>query len=311
MTTSETFASLTERLPRSWLELAVAARRRSRLFQRGTEWLVGLLRYHDGLVRGGLAAGLRFNTGRSNASYLLAEMGEPDVAQALADVLAPGMTFYDIGANFGLFSLAVARIVGPSGAVVSFEPLPENCRLVEHNAGLNNFRNIRCLRTALGAKDEEGRFLVSADPSWGALAAGERRPNDCTGEITVHIRRLDSLVVQEPIPPPDVVKIDIEGGEVAALAGADNLLATRRPILVIELHETAEAVAAVLARRDYTSSLFGSRVPMDGASGNLHAVAIPSEREDCRELLERFRDPRFPRCERCQAVSERLGSRIA
>jgi FkbM family methyltransferase len=294
--------TIVERLPRSWLQLAVSARRKSRFFQRGTDWLADRLRYHDGVIRTGIGAGLRFNTGRSNASYLGGNR-EPDVEQALADVLKPGMTFYDVGANFGLFSLVAARIVGPYGTVVSFEPLPENSRLVEHNASLNNFGNIQCLRTALAADDGEGLFLVSAEPSWGMLAGGRHRPDQCLGEVTVEVRRLDGLIAEGRILPPHVVKRDIEGGEVAALAGAEKLLKAWRPILVIELHETAEAVARLLGRHGYEGSLFGSRVPVERASGNVHAVAIPSERENCGELLERFRAPGFPRCDRCRSIS--------
>jgi len=137
------------------------------------------------------------------------------------------MTFYDIGANFGLFSLVATRIVGPEGAILSFEPLPENYRVLEHNVSLNGFRNVRCLPIALGADDGEGRFLVWADRSlgiWGVLAAGQKQRGQRIREITVEVRRLDSMIGEGEIPPPHVAKMDIDGGEVAALAGAANML---------------------------------------------------------------------------------------
>lgn len=70
-------------------------------------------------------------------------------------------------------------------------------------------------------------------------------------------------------------------------------------MLVIELHDTSAAVMRELNRHGYEACLFGSRVPIEHVSGNVHAAAVPSERANCGELLERFRNPGFPRCERC------------
>jgi FkbM family methyltransferase len=292
---------LVDHLPRSVVRLARHAREKSWLVRSCTDWFADQLRSQDGTIRAGIAAGLRFNTGRSNAKWFEGT-AEPDVGQALADLLRPRMTFYDIGAKFGIFSVLAARIVGPAGAVVSFEPMPENFRLLVYNARLNNFLNIRCLPTALADHDGEGLFLVAADPSQGALATNQCRPDEFVREVRVEVRRLDSLMADRQVPPPDIVKMDIEGGEVAALAGAGKLLTTARPILVVELHETAEAVARVLARQNYKACLFGSRVPVGLLTGNAHIVAVPSELDNCAGLLERFRDPNFPRCDRCRSI---------
>lgn len=293
---------LVECLPRSWLLFAIRARRESPFFERSTNWLADQLRSHDTVIRTGIAAGLLFNTGRSNASYC-AGTKEPDVERALANMLGPGMAFYDIGAHFGFFSLMAARIVGSKGAILSFEPLPENYRLLEHNASANGFRNIRCLPVAVGAADGEGRFFVSTDPSQGMLASDQKQPDQRIAEIIVEVRRLDNMIAKNEIPPPHAVKIDIEGGEVAALAGAANMLSIWRPVLVIELHDTGAAVMRELDRHGYEACLFGSRVPIELARGNLHTVAIPYERQDRTELLERFRDPRFPCCNRCHSFA--------
>jgi FkbM family methyltransferase len=291
------------RIPGSWLAVAAYARSRSIFIRRCTDPLADLLRFRDLTIRTGPAAGLLFNTGGSYLNYLAGGeyAEEADVQVALAALLAPGMVFYDIGANLGIYTIMAARLVGPLGDVVSFEPVPRNLDIVQHNSRANRFSNVTVLPYALGATDGRARFLVSARHDWGMLSNSEQRPNAYTGEITVDVRGLDSLLDRHELKPPEVAKMDIEGGEVAALAGADNLLATHRPILVIELHETAEAVAGVLARHDYKCSLFGSRVPMEQVSGNFHAVAIPSERENCLKLLEHFRDPGFPRCDRCRA----------
>jgi FkbM family methyltransferase len=293
-------ARIVDRLPRSLVRLARDARGKSQLVRSCTDWFADQLRHQDRTIRAGIAAGLRFNTGR-NITWL--ERGaEPDVEQALADILRPHMNFYDIGARFGIFSVLAARIVGPGGAVVSFEPLPANFQLLVYNAGLNNFFNIRCLPIALADYDGEGAFAVASDPSQGMLTANQFRPDECVREVRVQVRRLDSLIADRQVAAPDVVKMDIEGGEVAALAGAANLLGTVRPILLVELHQTAEGVARVLARHNYKVCLIGSRARVELVTGNVHIVAVPSELDNCDELLERFREPDFPRCDRCRSV---------
>lgn len=289
-----------ERLPPSWIEFAVQARREHPVVRYTTDWLADRLRYHDSLIRTGIGAGLQLSTGRSNRIYNTDGYMERDVAQALVDTLQPGTNFYDVGANLGVYSLLAARIVGSNGSVVAFEPLPENSRLLEHNANLNNFTNIRCMGVAVGAEDGEAEFLVSADPSWGMIRdVARHRPADSVGELTVRVGRLDSLMRQHKLPLPHVVKMDIEGGEVAALVGANRMLAKQRPILVIELHATAVPVMRILAHHDYSVSLFGGGAPVERADGNCHAVAIPREHQDCDSLLQRFQSPDFPRCERC------------
>lgn len=292
-----------ESLPTSWIDLAVRARREHPTLRRSTDWLANQLRYHDSLIRTGIGAGLQISTGRSNRIYTADGHMERDVAQALVETLQPATNFYDVGANFGVYSLLAARIVGSSGSVVSFEPLPENCRLVEHNARLNNFTNIRCFGVAVGAEDGEARFAVSSDPCWGMILDTDRHhryPADYVGDITVPVGRLDTLMRQNQLPSPDVIKMDIEGGEVAGLIGAERLLAEQRPIIIIELHSTAVPVVSVLTQHGYKVCLLGSRVPVERADGNCHAVAIHREHEDCDSLQERFQAPDFPRCERCE-----------
>src|SRR5262249_16836405 len=150
----------------------------------------------------------------------------------------------------------------------------------------------------LGAENGDGRFLISGvNSSWGMLATYQPRPQQWRREIAVRVKQLDTLISDCEIPAPDVVKMDIEGGEVAALAGALIMLKTFSPVLVIELHDTATPITKLLTRHGYKTCLFGSHAPVGLARGCAHIVAVNSGREDCEELLERFRDSGFPRCE--------------
>ena len=159
------------------------------------------LRGRDIVVRDGLAKGLIFNSGHSNVGYNFARRPlEPDSERAMQVLLKTGMTFYDVGANSVGFLIG-ARIVGPLGKVVSFEPLDTNVRVMEHNIRANNFYdNMTVLPIALGDTDGPARFLRSSQPSWGMLAGMGKEPGEFVGEINVTLKRLDTTVDEYRLP---------------------------------------------------------------------------------------------------------------
>lgn len=207
------------RLPRSWIKAISHSQWRNPLLKRGFDWCADRLRNRDGIIQKGVGKGLWFNTGSSNAGYLLGT-SEPSVQFAMATLLRPGMTFYDVGANVGFHAMIAARLVGPSGRVVCFEPFPENLSQVKYNAQLNGFSHVNVRPEALGEADCEGAFMISEEPTWGRLDDGQKAPSKFVGRMTVQVRRLDSVVGDPSILPPDVIKMDVEGGETKVLAGA-------------------------------------------------------------------------------------------
>lgn len=84
---------------------------------------------------------------------------EQDFLDALLSTLRPGDTFYDVGANYGLFSIFVGKTVGDRGQVVAFEPDSQTCELLLANERLNQVRSIRLFRKALGEEEKGSRFL--------------------------------------------------------------------------------------------------------------------------------------------------------
>ena len=299
-------SNLIAHLPRPLLDAIARARKNNATFRRWSDCVADRLRGRDVTVLDGLAKGFVFNSGRSNVGYTFVKGAlEPDSEQAILTVLQSGMTFYDVGANFGWLSLIAARLVGPGGKVVSFEPLDTNVRIVEHNIHANNFENMTVLPIALGNIDGPARFLRSSQPSWGMLAALGREPGEFVDDTTVTVKRLDTAVREYRLPAPQVIKIDVEGAEIDVLAGAADTIATTRPLMFIELHETNVAVADILTRYDYKASLPGSSVSIVNAPGNVHVLAIPRERGDCSDLLRIFQDFAFPQCARCHEIGKR------
>lgn len=162
---------------------------------------------------------------------------ERDKQSAVAQRLHPGHVFYDVGANVGFYSLLASRRVRPGGIVHAFEPLPDNVSHLRRHLALNGADDVRVHAVALADVDGMARFALGDSSSEGKLRTD--------GGLVVQTARMDSLVHQG-LEPPDVIKMDIEGGEVAALMGARETLGTHRPVLLVATHG-AEAHRCTLA----------------------------------------------------------------
>jgi len=198
---------------------------------------------------------------------------EPPVQEALRRLLAPGDVFYDIGANVGFFTLLGARLVGPEGGVVAFEPVPWCARAVARNIELNAFEHAQIHERAVGAIDGSARLLVVGEASWSHLESTGRHA-DVRDEIDVEVVSLDSLVAAGTIPPPNVLKIDTEGAELQVVEGARETIARHRPAIVCELHDTNEAFVALMDELGYVTTNLDGPAAVLGA-GPVHALAQP------------------------------------
>ena len=177
---------------------------------------------------------------------------EPVTMGLFEDLLAPGYTVLDVGANFGLFSLIAAQKIGPSGRVYAFEPDWRNGERLQRNVVRNGFANIEHLPLALS--DHEGQitmYLSSRDEdnlgSSSIVEAGGDRE-----AISIEATTLDCFLTSSAITTIDVVKMDIEGAEVQALAGAAQAFAEKRiRNLLLEVHTLilARARCAELLQR--------------------------------------------------------------
>ncbi len=258
---------------------------RSPLLRKICAWGASFVKRRDAVILRGAGQGLRFNAAGSHSAFILGSH-EPEVQELLAKVLRPGMVYYDVGANVGFFAMIAARLVGPSGHVVCFEPLPENARQIEYNARLNGFANIAVRREALGDSNRTEIFNTSTEPTWGMLSTVGKLPVQANGQISVEVRTLDSVCSDGGLPRPDVIQMDVEGAEAEALRGASAMLTSARPLLVIELHQTNAAVAAILDRLGYTYAVLGSSQPVLDVTWDANIVAIPQERLDLIELAQ-------------------------
>jgi FkbM family methyltransferase len=282
---------ITGALPVSWLKAISRAQWRHPLLKRSFDWAANHFRNQDGTIQQGVGRGLLFNTGRSNAGYMLGTT-EPRVQHAFASLIQPRMVVYDIGANVGFFTVIAARL-SPQGRVVAFEPLPENSERIRHNVALNNLQNIIVRTEALSDTDAQARFQVSPEPTWGKLASLDKGISPNVGAIDVKVSRLDSLVEAGEIPIPELIKIDVEGAETGVLRGAESTLRQARPLLLIELHGTNQPIAGLLETLGYSAAVLGDTRAVTDAPGDAYVAAAPTERADLVAAITSLREYRF------------------
>ena len=163
--------------------------------------------------------------------------------------LAAWRNLLDVGANIGLISLFASKIAGPGGHVLSFEPSPDVLALLRENT--EGEKNIKVLPYGIGNADTLKSFAAQGTSSAASfvedVTAINRRflPDQPIEQVTVTMRKLDTLLDAALSPAPSLVKIDIEGFELEALKGADRLLSSIRPKLLIEIHPPQLICAAV------------------------------------------------------------------
>jgi FkbM family methyltransferase len=155
---------------------------------------------------------------------------EPHVRRVLSDILRPGQTFLDIGANIGYFSMLAAHLVGETGRVIAIEPNPENCLLIRSSLATNGFRHVDVYPYAAGS--EPAMFMLEVEGSNGRLVPLEGRPALSRLRFLVPVTPLDGLLGE--LPRLDLIKIDIEGAEPMAFAGMQAALKRHRPVIISE-----------------------------------------------------------------------------
>lgn len=217
---------------------------------------------------------------------------EPEVACLIDAFLPDDGTFFDIGSNWGFFSLLAASRPGFRGTVCAFEPFPPTYADLASMVGQAGLEEaVRCFHLALS--DREGTADMGiAD---GVLSGIARIVEGGEG-TAVKVAPLDSL----DLPAPDVIKMDVEGHEAAALRGARHTLETAKPFIVFENWREPERPAVtlepftILAEMGYRFFVPGWRNTRDGVTWiGEHPDASATSGERQLALVEATADQRF------------------
>lgn len=157
---------------------------------------------------------------------------EPISTRVTCELLEPGDTFLDIGANIGFYSLVLSTLKRRI-AVVAFEPNPRNFALLQSNARLNGYANITCEPLALSDRPGTARLYLSQSDMSASLVPGF---DDGGGEaLDVRTTTLDAYLADHPPAGRLVLKVDVEGHEAAFFRGAARTIQTIRPDIVAEV----------------------------------------------------------------------------
>lgn len=234
----------------------------------------------------GSATGLRFECDPRNViarEAFFTGRYEPQETALVTHLLQPGWTFVDVGAHWGYFSLLAAERVGPSGRVLAIEADPRIFGILGRSIGLNAGRldHVAAIHAAVAGESGSLPFRVidESQDNWG-IARLAPPGEDASTTTLVRAEPLDALLNDAGVRAVDLLKMDIEGAEAAAIRGIRAGLAAGRyhrillelhPPQIVEYGSTAEAVMADLRAAGYTGwSLPGSAASARRAAYQRH-----------------------------------------
>lgn len=189
---------------------------------------------------------------------------ERRIIDDLLDTLEPDDVFYDVGANIGIYSCFAAKATGCE--VVAFEPHPANIPSFRRNMSLNGI-DITLYEVALW--DQAGaESLSGTEGDVSGIGSAAIYGNEGGGGFRVETAITDRFIANNDIPVPNVIKIDIEGGEGRAMTGMENILGDDScRVVYCEVHpeklrrynDEVEVVENLLQRSGFELDIIGHR----------------------------------------------------
>ncbi|MCM8782634.1 MAG: FkbM family methyltransferase [Candidatus Omnitrophica bacterium] len=223
-------------------------------FYRSTFFISRILPKYPVLkIVNGYGRGLKISLSTKNKQdssevYYWLGFHEQNIQRLFHREIKAGFIIYDVGANIGFFSLIGCRLAGPKGKVFAFEPLPDNIERIKQNVLLNKMQStVFCIGKVVTDRSGRGRLLSFGRNDWVHFC------NSDDANSPFETISLDDFIFKESYPAPNLIKIDVEGGEDKVLAGAKRVLKEFKPVIIVELHtlEAAKCVFDILVNFRY------------------------------------------------------------
>jgi FkbM family methyltransferase len=186
---------------------------------------------------------------------------EADV-QFVKEIVRPGDYVIDIGANIGLYTKHLSLLTGPSGKVISIEPLSQNVAVLECVIKKLNLKNVEILHGAVASTPGRGEVYVPETGTFeGFYLARFAKEGDKGERQLVEVFTLDQLLKQGKLDRVDFIKCDVEGAELEVLKGATTLLLHSNPSWLVEIsREISEEVFSFMQSRGYYAFVYSGKI---------------------------------------------------
>ncbi len=224
-------------------------------------------------IAGGALAGLRMRLDlQAEKDYWLGTY-EMDLQQAVkAWAPADCRVIYDVGANIGYISLLFAQKFPQAERIFAFEALPNNLERLSGHIAANQLENrVQVVAGAVVDQTRSVRFWMGPSGAMGKAEGSAGRSEGHQTALDVDGIALDDFIYRDGNPAPQVLKMDIEGGEVLALKGMRRLLAEGPPLILMELHghEAARVAWDELTQAGYSLYRMESGFPQVQSAAEL------------------------------------------
>jgi FkbM family methyltransferase len=221
--------------------------------------------YHEGKVetiRDGMLKGMKFR--RFMHTFSQSYIGrdyEIELQGVFIALIKPGQVVYDLGENMGFMTLPASKLVGPSGTVIALEPSRLTARQLRAQVDVNHLKNVVVEEYAVADVVGTAEFIVEEFSVMARLEKVGAVDGKKLRTQSVRATTLDHMIGIHKAP--QLLKIDIEGAELLALAGAARLIEEFRSILVVELHseDLSRRFLAMMHEKRYEVSLPNGRRP--------------------------------------------------
>jgi FkbM family methyltransferase len=215
--------------------------------------------------------------------YAVRELYEKELVH-LGKFISPGMIVVDAGANCGIYTVAAARLVGPTGRVLSFEPGMQSFSALQKNVQLNRLQNVTTFRAALADKEGIARLYHAGRGPTSFTLAPVAQNSANWEEVTTQALR--NVLQEEKAEQVGFIKLDVEGAEELVLRGAEPVLARYHPTIVFEMNSgTARGLGLSPVGAWNLLEHFGYRFFSLTGLGDLREMDQPPPEDECMNLV--------------------------
>ena len=177
--------------------------------------------------------------------YVIEEQGDwfEDEIRFVRKLLQAGQTAIDVGANYGVYTLSMAALTGPSGRIYAFEPAAATARLLRESLAINGFGQVQVIERAVSDSKRRSSFRIENNSELNRLLDESEAESSDGG---VDVTTLDDCRKEFGWGAVDFIKIDAEGQEPQVVRGATGLLSETSPLVMAEYKHGQEINYAVI-----------------------------------------------------------------